>query len=323
MNIVKKIASSLAIAFAGAIVAIFLYSKINDQPKVVAIQGTTPVQLTNYSAPPSPQAQLPDLTQAAEKSVHAVVHITTKVKAQSYGSENDNPLYDFFFGPRGNNAQPRGYNREPEYNMGAGSGVIIGSDGYIVTNNHVIDEADNIEVVLNDVLRLTKLNYNCCRFADGMPVTLKFADAVGEILRLSLQALRSDDRKVIKLASELDSHVDRLNDAIKLYLTKVSRETMDAAVFAKESGTPVLAFSDRADSPLAPYADILIPVPSEDLLFSCSVTTFSALAHAFAIVAASQDHAGTLHRLKAADKVAQPLFVDHWLPMRPGGVKKF
>lgn len=40
----------------------------------------------------------------------------------------------------------------------------------------------DIEVVLNDVLRLTKLNYNCCRFADGMPVTLKFADAVGEIL---------------------------------------------------------------------------------------------------------------------------------------------
>lgn len=40
----------------------------------------------------------------------------------------------------------------------------------------------DIHVVLEDVLRLTKLNYNCCRFADGMPVTLKFADAVGEIL---------------------------------------------------------------------------------------------------------------------------------------------
>jgi DNA-binding MurR/RpiR family transcriptional regulator len=100
-----------------------------------------------------------------------------------------------------------------------------------------------------------------------------------------------------------------------------SRETVDSAIFAKASGVPVLAFSDRPDSPLAPYADILIPVPSEDLLFSCSVTTFAALAHAFAIVAASQDQSGTLHRLKAADKVAQPLFVDHWLPMRPGGLK--
>ena len=40
----------------------------------------------------------------------------------------------------------------------------------------------DIRVVLNEVLPLTKFNYNCCRFSDGMPVTLKFADAVGEIL---------------------------------------------------------------------------------------------------------------------------------------------
>ena len=154
MDVVKKIASSLAIAFAGAIVAIFLYSKINNRPGEVSVQGASPIQLTSYATPASPQAQLPDLTQAAEKSVHAVVHITTKVKAQSFGG-SDNPLYDFFFGPRGNNQQPRGYNQEPEYNMGAGSGVIIGSEGYIVTNNHVIEDADNIEVVLNDSRKFT------------------------------------------------------------------------------------------------------------------------------------------------------------------------
>jgi len=154
MDVVKKIASSLAIAFAGAIVAIFLYSKIINQPEKASVQGTSPVQLTSYVAPASPQAQLPDLTQAAEKSVHAVVHITTKIKAQSYGGM-DNPLYDFFFGPRGNSQQPRGNNQEPEYNMGAGSGVIISSEGYIVTNNHVIEDADNIEVILNDSRKFT------------------------------------------------------------------------------------------------------------------------------------------------------------------------
>ena len=105
---------------------------------------------------------------------------------------------------------------------------------------------------------------------------------------------------------------------VVLSFAPYSRESVDAAIFAKESGTPVLAFSDRADSPLKPYADILIPVPSEDLLFSCSITTFAALAHAFAIVLAAQDRPGTLKRLKAADKVAQPLFVNHWLPMQPG-----
>ena len=153
MDSIKKIAKSLAIAFAGAIIAIFLYSKFNHEPQQVPLQGTPPVQLTSYSSPPGPQVQLPDLTQAAEKSVHAVVHITTKVKAQSYGG-NENPLFDFFFGPKGN-IQPRGYNQEPEYSVGAGSGVIISPEGYIVTNNHVIDEADNIEVVLNDNRKFT------------------------------------------------------------------------------------------------------------------------------------------------------------------------
>jgi hypothetical protein len=42
-------------------------------------------------------------------------------------------------------------------------------------------EAD-IEIVAKDILALTKLNYNSCRYADGLPVTLRFADAVGEIL---------------------------------------------------------------------------------------------------------------------------------------------
>ena len=105
---------------------------------------------------------------------------------------------------------------------------------------------------------------------------------------------------------------------VVLSFSPYSRESVDAALFARESGIPVLAFSDRMDSPLKAGADILIPVPSEDLLFSCSITTFAALAHAFAIVVASADRAGTLKRLKAADKVAQPLLLERWLPMHPG-----
>ena len=154
MDSIKKIASSLAIAFAGAIVAIVLYSNFIHQPKEIETQGTTPVQLTNYAAQLSPQAQLPDLTLSAEKSIHAVVHITTKVKAQSYyGGGGENPLLDFFF-PKGY-PQQRGNKQEQEYQRGAGSGVIINPDGYIVTNNHVIEEADNIEVVLNDNRKFT------------------------------------------------------------------------------------------------------------------------------------------------------------------------
>jgi DNA-binding MurR/RpiR family transcriptional regulator len=126
---------------------------------------------------------------------------------------------------------------------------------------------------------------------------------------------------IAAIPSDFSNQVANLgaNDLlVVLSFAPYSRETVDSAIFARESGIPVLAFSDRADSPLKPYADIHIPVPSEDLLFSCSITTFAALAHAFAIVVAAQDHSGTLKRLKAADKVGQPLFVDHWLPMQPG-----
>ena len=100
-----------------------------------------------------------------------------------------------------------------------------------------------------------------------------------------------------------------------------SRETVDAAAFAKRSGIPVLAFTDRRDSPLSKSAAVTIVLPSEDFLFSFGLSTFSVLSHALAIAVASKDSAGTARRLKAADEVAQPLFVEHWLPMQPGAIR--
>jgi DNA-binding MurR/RpiR family transcriptional regulator len=101
-----------------------------------------------------------------------------------------------------------------------------------------------------------------------------------------------------------------------------SRETVDAAAFARHSGIPVLAFSDRRDAPLAPHADLLLPVPSENLLFSFSLTSFAALSHAFAIVLAARDQQGTLRRLQAADRVGKPLVMERWLPVQPGAMRK-
>ena len=82
---------------------------------------------------------LVDFTKAAEKSVHAVVHIKTKFNQQYYS----NPLSDFFFG-----TQPKRYNQIMP--LASGSGVIVSEDGYVVTNYHVIRDADVIEVTLND-----------------------------------------------------------------------------------------------------------------------------------------------------------------------------
>ena len=84
----------------------------------------------------------PDFTYAAESAVDAVVYVkvtSTQTMQQSPGS-----IFDFFFGlPQQGAPQQR-------EKVGSGSGVIIREDGYIVTNNHVIDGATKIEVTLNN-----------------------------------------------------------------------------------------------------------------------------------------------------------------------------
>ncbi|WP_024993462.1 trypsin-like peptidase domain-containing protein [Phocaeicola paurosaccharolyticus] len=92
-----------------------------------------------------------DLTAAAESSVHAVVHIKSTQSAKKQNVVVNDPFYDFFgdiFGNRGGGQQQRQV--ETPERVGVGSGVIISRDGYIVTNNHVIDGADIISVRLND-----------------------------------------------------------------------------------------------------------------------------------------------------------------------------
>jgi Do/DeqQ family serine protease len=90
-----------------------------------------------------------DFTYAAEKSVNAVVHVTTMYKvisSQARGGFSD-PFFEFFFGrPQ----QPREYEEPREKRGGSGSGVILSTDGYIVTNYHVIENASSIEITLND-----------------------------------------------------------------------------------------------------------------------------------------------------------------------------
>ncbi len=96
-----------------------------------------------------------DFTVAAEKTVNAVVCIksyTTQRQQQNpYGGSGDPfGMFDFFFGPQQRQQQPRQQRNSEPVQSGLGSGVIITDNGYIVTNNHVIDGADKLEVLLND-----------------------------------------------------------------------------------------------------------------------------------------------------------------------------
>lgn len=94
-------------------------------------------------------AQPVDLTKASELAVHAVVHIRS-TQASKVVTVEDDPFggfFDDFFGGRGSSGK-RQMRTQPQ--VGIGSGVIISEDGYIVTNNHVVEGADEIEVTLND-----------------------------------------------------------------------------------------------------------------------------------------------------------------------------
>lgn len=85
-----------------------------------------------------------DFTAAAETSVNAVVHVMVS-QTTSRAPQSDDPFFQFFFGPRYQQQQ-----QPQESVVGSGSGVIISADGYIVTNNHVVENASKVEVVLND-----------------------------------------------------------------------------------------------------------------------------------------------------------------------------
>ena len=115
-----------------------------------------PVSALAFSVPGQPV----DLTYAAEKSLPCVVHIkyVQNSKVQTVDVQSD-PFGDFFSSPfdffgqgqqdQGNNGTQKRKVQTPKKEA-SGSGVIISSDGYIVTNNHVVDGADELTVTLND-----------------------------------------------------------------------------------------------------------------------------------------------------------------------------
>lgn len=96
-----------------------------------------PVYRTSLMATATPT----DFVEASENSINSVVHVTTKVVQTTFQRDL---FQEFFNGPGAGGRELK------RYGSGSGSGVIISADGYIVTNNHVIENASEIEVILND-----------------------------------------------------------------------------------------------------------------------------------------------------------------------------
>lgn len=136
----KKIGSLLLVAlFAGAI-TLGAYKLLFEDTKYAFVESKDKGTVFNTSSTPtSPRGSginEIDFTIAAENTVNAVVHVKNVTKGRSVSSP-----WDFFYGS--------GDSRQ-KAQIGSGSGVIISSDGFIVTNNHVIDKADQLQVTLNN-----------------------------------------------------------------------------------------------------------------------------------------------------------------------------
>ena len=135
----------LGSAFVAGVTTYTLMEKNANKETVIAVQQgdsfAMPTALFNDN-----KSQPIDLTGAAENSLHAVVHIKSTKLGRTQTVQQMPDLFDFFFG----DGMGRQQQIQTQPRVGFGSGVIISKDGYIVTNNHVIEGADEIDVKLND-----------------------------------------------------------------------------------------------------------------------------------------------------------------------------
>lgn len=133
----KRFSSLFIVALLSGATTLGAYKLVFDEDTNASTALSVVPTQTNYTKAVALGAETVDFTKAADEALHTVVH----VKNVSYSRTSSNPVLEYFYGYRGG---------EQRAQVGTGSGVIITEDGYIVTNNHVIQNASELEVTLNN-----------------------------------------------------------------------------------------------------------------------------------------------------------------------------
>ncbi len=129
----KKYAGLLFVSLLSGAITLGAYKFLFENQSTSSAVTLAP----NYAKNVNLGAEAIDFTTAAETTLHNVVH----VKNVTISNVPRNPIMEYMYGYQGNQQQTQ---------IGTGSGVIISEDGYIVTNNHVIQNATELEITLNN-----------------------------------------------------------------------------------------------------------------------------------------------------------------------------
>ncbi len=133
----KRFSSLFLVSLLSGAVTLGSYKLLFDDNGYFSKNKSITTQAPNsYGRNVGLSAEAVDFTEAADRTIHTVVHVKN-VSRKSVS----NPILEYFYGYRGDQLQEQ---------VGTGSGVIISEDGYIVTNNHVIKDASEIEITLNN-----------------------------------------------------------------------------------------------------------------------------------------------------------------------------
>lgn len=157
-SILKTSLIASGVAIASSLATVFAVTSTDSVPTIPSLTAHSDAGAF-YTVAAQVPAEPSDFVDAANSTVNGVVSIKSYATPRAYvqnspeASPFSDPLFEFFFGGNGNR-QRRQQQQQPEQprerQLGLGSGVILSKDGYIVTNHHVIDGAERLDVTLND-----------------------------------------------------------------------------------------------------------------------------------------------------------------------------